>query len=100
MTGKHHRDLWPAIIAAIVLLATLYVGAYFGTIRRSGNFFDEFHPQYVRSEIDTNASGLFGGPRLVEWTDEQHRTQDFLERLFAPIHWIDRRLRPRYWNVR
>lgn len=93
-TDQPKLYVWPAIFAAVVLLVVAYGGAYYAMVwprgvgpkfspvekmvpgyrLRSGNVLDDI----IASMDDPVESG---------WTT-----------FFAPIHWLDRRIRPHVWE--
>ena len=78
---------WLMLVAGIagsVLLLTLYVGAYYATVRPV--------PRYTGGALDWPADmGPMYGPD--SWREFYSVTQP----LFWPIHQVDRMLRPDYW---
>ncbi len=73
MTGRRLKiTIWIAALAAVPLL---YVGSYLALVRRN-----EEGLQYIPMQPD------YGDvPRIVPW-------------IFGPIHSIDRKVRPDYWE--
>lgn len=69
------------IVVTIGVLLGIYVGAYYATVRNSG--WRNAAPQYTSLDL------------LLE----QMRFP-WLAPLFAPMHWIDCRLRPVFWETR
>jgi hypothetical protein len=63
-------------VGFIVLLAALYIGAYYAMVQK-----DDVFPYPFKADV---ASYHFGD----EWA----------ESFFAPAHAIDRRLRPEFWE--
>lgn len=70
-------------IAGVALVLALYVGAYYATAGGVGDVGGEFSPAYIV-------------PLVPESWDRA--LNDSLTVVFAPIHWIDRRLRPDAWR--
>ena len=79
------RKLYPSVMICVVavLLVCAYVGAYYATVipyrLSSGKVFPMHRPPWA-------------GEVLLP------RTIDRFNVLFAPVHWVDRRLRPHLWN--
>lgn len=73
-----------SVVPVIVLLAMLgaYVGAYYATVRPLtvlGNVFAEYKfPAFLKPYEPNRYNTLHDG--------------------FAPIHWLDRRIRPHHWE--
>jgi hypothetical protein len=85
MSDDRKKPLWPWIAAVLVALPVLYVGSYALLVERS------------RWQITRDGSGrvpIYSStipkvgrvPFSKEWDE-----------LFAPIHALDRKLRPGYW---
>lgn len=69
------------ILVATMLLIGAYVGAYFGTVM----------PLWLEDPVTPFYT--FPGQSFVSL-----RFHRIAERFFAPVHWIDRRLRPEIWE--
>ena len=80
---------WAAVCVAVLLALGLYVGAYRLTVER---WFVTFSQSVVSGPaIDISV----GGPRY-------HQDDAFdavLQRIFAPVHAIDHRIRGNYWTI-
>src|SRR5690349_3050581 len=81
----------PALVAALVLLGP-YVGAYYATVK----------PDFVAlSDPDFGRNAVYP---LLYGTGWETDTSKFMtgqarwNRFFAPIHWLDRRIRPHAWE--
>jgi hypothetical protein len=72
------RFLAPLLVAALLLLPGAYLGAYFALARYS--------PQLHMCDDGTcrRRHYRYGG--------------EVAETAFWPLHWADRRMRPRYWD--
>jgi hypothetical protein len=70
-------------IGFVVLLAALYAGAYYATVR----------PMLVGSHDEVNG-----------WNADVHAVYPFAqetsEAVFRPINLLDRGIRPEYWSIR
>jgi hypothetical protein len=82
LTDRIHSLILPTTVAVILLLAS-YVGAY-----------------YVMVHPETYDPGL---PRYPFYATrlEGRRLTRYMETsrpFFAPVHWLDRRLRPHVWE--
>jgi hypothetical protein len=67
-------------IGFVVVLAAVYVGAYYATVRR----------EVVTEHTDGRRFAVSAYPFMREE----------LDLLFRPIHEIDRAIRPEYWQLR
>jgi len=78
-TGGH--GVWTVMTAAAALLAS-YAGAYYATVRPA---------QY---QIVSAVSGV------AEWSTEirPHYKIERTASCFAPMHWLDRRVRRHFWT--
>jgi hypothetical protein len=72
------------VIGCIVLLGAMYVGGYYGTIMRVATA-----EHYDGDDASWRLGRPFMAPRYPA---------DRLEAFFAPIHSLDRMLRPEFWN--
>jgi hypothetical protein len=70
----------PATIGVLLLLLALYVGSYFALVKTSVS------PLVSVNGVPTPyvPRYRFGGPPVYI--------------IYAPIHWVDRRMRPDYWR--
>ena len=78
---KKRTSYAPAAVSAFMALLIVYVGSYFALIVPGGYHLEHSGPGYY---YFTWECYRFGGA----WSD----------RIFYPIHRIDRRLRPDTWN--
>jgi hypothetical protein len=86
------RELGYAI-GFVVLLATLYVGTYYAMAQRG-----------VEPEIDWAASQKKPGLGVVTTgkmlaSVSYSFENEWVDVIFGPMHQMDRRLRPEYWQV-
>ena len=72
-------------VASLSLVLGLYVGAYYATVRSSALMIFSYSKKPLDIRPQYRLPGDFAVPETV------------LERFFAPIHVVDRRLRPRHW---
>ena len=69
------------VVIAISCLMCAYVSGYFKSL----------HPAI---HITHTGGGLVSGHRETDYRSDG----PFVHVLFAPIHWVDRQVRPDYWN--
>ncbi len=86
------------MVVILTLMMTFYVGAYCLTVEPVDSF-----------EFVFRTLGFAGLPsadpnRRIPWYSarafsrfEARRVNNALSRFFAPIHWLDRRIRPQVW---
>jgi hypothetical protein len=91
---RKNAAAWPWIVGLLVLLPVAYVGTYVYAVDRGPLFhrgpdvpgaIKDWPPYY----------GLYcpvGGNVFIE-------NQVAFKQLFAPLHWVDRRLRPTHWRT-
>jgi hypothetical protein len=83
---------WIMMIGLPLLLLVLYVGAYYATVRAT--------PRTVGGKfVPTTRSG--GGEFVPGYSlplDRGYEWGPRIAQLFAPIHWVDRFLRPDDWK--
>ena len=74
------------IVAALVLLLSLHVGVYCVTVDRA--------------RIDTFElpAGIFSRAPEYQIVGKRYYERDFVHRFFFPLHWLDRKFRPAYWE--
>lgn len=83
MSDERKRGAVLPVVVTLAVLLCLYVGAYYGTVRPS--------PTTASAEI-------------VEWyriawePNYDWKYQAWASRVFAPIVWLDRPLRPHVWG--
>lgn len=78
MGEERNRSVWPSI-GLVLLLPMLYVGVYYGTVSPSYNVGPTFEP-------------------TPHYFDTSREVKRWLAAFFAPIHWLDRGLRPHVWE--
>jgi hypothetical protein len=76
----------PAVGVLTVLLG-LYVGAYYTMVKRSPTGRGDWRPFYFLPE-----------PVAPQTAHGAIRVHFRSEPIFAPIHWLDRRIRPHVWE--
>lgn len=79
------RSRWSGLAiaaAAVIVLLLSYAGAYWSMMRPY--------------DFGALVVPIYGRPWSEEPIDEQ--THDTVERFFAPLHRLDRRLRPQTWQ--
>jgi hypothetical protein len=80
----------PVAVTLAVLLA-LYVGAYYAMVRPFWSFDGTGR---LMSEADYSLWGR-NGPAVRLWVPQP----SFRSRVFAPINWLDRHIRPHVWEA-
>lgn len=88
----------PAVL--VLTLLGLYVGAYYGLVDRNAlgpdpdaSVYVAFYPVTNRSQsrrFNMQHGGHF-------WMARQTLANDRMTLFFAPVHWLDRRIRPQFW---
>lgn len=73
---------------AVVLLAAIYVGSYYAMVERW-----EIEPAGVVAEAFVAEAFAVDGAVFPEY----RLRQDWLYNFYAPIHAVDRKLRPDFW---
>jgi hypothetical protein len=87
-TDQPKRSVWPTIVAGVVLALVLiagYVGSYYAMMTPKTH---KFHNMI-------GASKLVTVPRYGQSDADEG---GIAARVFAPIHRLDRRVRPRIWQ--
>jgi hypothetical protein len=86
------RELFRTVVVVLAASLALYAGAYYGLVEQdrlvARNRVEMRYPSYGGNLL---ASPIPGVSWDVEFTPD-------LRPLFAPIHWLDRRLRPGFWD--
>lgn len=102
---KKSRPWLTAVIVGCVLVAMIggYVGAYYAMVERVAwaNMHGPiemiepgYHDPFAKQD---RKRGLFDPPDGP--LPRVPRTNSWWTTFFAPIHWLDKRLRPRVWNL-
>lgn len=71
---------WPVWIAMLFCLVVIYAGAYLVSVRKSESWYMSLPPQLQSVEC-----------HYAYWNSAS-------KRLFAPAHWMDTKLRRKYWH--
>jgi hypothetical protein len=81
-------------LAVLTVLLGLYVGAYYAMVEPVP--FDDDPPDFEATYYCPFAPFLESrrglGLRVLRWQTE-------CDAFFAPIHWLDRRIRPNFWGL-
>jgi hypothetical protein len=77
-------------VAVVALLLAAYVGAYYATVQPLGKL--------VSSDTWMIAVPFYG-PESELYHLDNAPWQERLQPFFAPIHWLDRRIRPQVWRI-
>ncbi|MCC7418742.1 MAG: hypothetical protein IT428_00535 [Planctomycetaceae bacterium] len=88
-----HNSAGAFIAALLLVLIGGYVGVYYAMVERVGGIKYEGMGQVVR--IDKPA---YRAPIELLTTNKEIAWNGVCEAAFAPMHWLDRRLRPRLWR--
>ena len=82
---RTRRRFWLKLAAGLLFAVVAYGGAYYATVQ----------PGWMI------ISGVTWGPAWPEYrlpVKPSTETEDLARKFFAPIHWIDRKLRPEFWG--
>jgi len=85
---------WAAVVVVVVLsIGAVYVTAYFMMVQTNRHLLDFSGPGGDPVPLEPDYSG-----RIPRHFDPGPRDQEFWAKFFAPIHGIDRKLRPSTWE--
>ncbi len=84
--------MWAVVVTVIAAIST-YIGAYFSMVRPDDIIVSH---SVANSDRGVSLSPDYSGK--AEHDGESVRNQRALMRFFAPIHWLDRKARPKTWN--
>lgn len=79
---ERHHNLVPAIVTILALLLTSYVGCYYAMVE----------PAYM------TLSQMIDSRPVAGYSIGGHSLGSTTAFLFGPAHWLDRRIRPGYWQ--
>jgi len=85
---RKSHSAWPWLAAGLICIVIPYATSYFAMVQPSRPFI---------------WSGLGPFPVLPDYSGKEilgraARNQEFWEKVYLPIHWIDRRARPGIWK--
>ena len=86
---------WATVAVALGLPLSAYVGAYAWLATPGIALFNDAH--HLRKPVLVDLPVDYGG-RSTRIRRAVARREAEIEYVFAPIHWIDRRLRPEMWT--
>lgn len=91
MSRIHKSSTAPRVIAGtLVLLIGGYVGAYYGMAYPSGS--------RSMPRLESGIRPQVGLPIYLLGREHYPRLDRGTVPFFAPIHWLDRRIRPHFWD--
>lgn len=94
------RSEWPIWAAIVIVLALAYVGGYVFTVRQRQVVMANFGG-ILPGVLEPNVPDLshYKCVRVYPRYSEDDHTHLWLQRMFFPIHQIDRRLHPNVWRM-
>ncbi len=88
--SDERKPVWPWIVALLIGMPMMYVGAYACTVERL--------PVSCRSQRAVSRRPCYYVP--LPFGASLYGNETDWGRVFHPVHSADRQLRPKYWNFR